>query len=527
VLLVVDNLPSPGEGGAAMVERLTAGLPRRFRCLFTQRALPTDDTDDLKLPVFDHEDGLELLKIRSGAEGRRRIEQEPEAAERLVDAVDGLPLALVLLAGRLRRVPTLRVSELLEELLRHALRTGAFQEKSAKALAEPGIEATLRTSWDPLGSEAMELARLLSLTLPAPIPWELIERCAPYGHPTTPQPVNRHWEDALAELVGANLLDALDGDHPLYGLHPLVRQFFSLQRRGWDREPIVRKELAEAARYLAERYKGVTFFREAEYLQQACAADPTDVKAALDLGIILMGIGDARGALEAFEVILANSEELARKNPEYAEWKADLRVNHELFGYKLLNHEFPFALKAYEAGLEFAEGMAKDNIANMQWQLDLSISHEKIGNMHFMRGDEPKAMVAYRDALSIREALARHDPENIEWLHHLSVSHDRIGDLQIANNNRPEALAAFKASYRIREDLAKRELTNARWQLDVAVSCAKLGTMDALMPVSTRRAYLQRGLNILLDLEQAGRLYANQDYTAFFEGEIRKLDSSD
>jgi hypothetical protein len=62
--------------------------------------------------------------------------------------------------------------------------------------------------------------------------------------------------------------------------------------------------------------------------------------------------------------------------------------------------------------------------------------------------------------------------------------------------------------------------------MDVAMSRGKLGTLEAALPVTTRRSYLQRGLNITLALKQAGRLHANQVRQALFEKHIRMLDSS-
>ncbi|HYP03190.1 MAG TPA: hypothetical protein VER57_01430, partial [Cyanobium sp.] len=47
---------------------------------------------------------------------------------------------------------------------------GGFQPGPCRAAAEKGLVATL-------SAEGQELARLLSLTLAAPIPRELIERC--------------------------------------------------------------------------------------------------------------------------------------------------------------------------------------------------------------------------------------------------------------------------------------------------------------------------------------------------------------
>jgi hypothetical protein len=146
VLLVVDNLPSPGEGGVAMVERLTTGLPRRFRCLFTQRALQPKTMSDLKLPVLASEEALELLRLQSGESGCQRIAREDQQARLLVEEMGRLPLALLLLGGRLERVPSLTVSGLLEDLSQSLLEEKPFSERNAVFLSEGGLVATLLSS---------------------------------------------------------------------------------------------------------------------------------------------------------------------------------------------------------------------------------------------------------------------------------------------------------------------------------------------------------------------------------------------
>jgi hypothetical protein len=50
--------------------------------------------------------------------------------------------------------------------------------------------------------------------------------------------------------------------------------------------------------------------------------------------------------------------------------------------------------------------------------------------------------------------------------------------------------------------------------------------MDQRLPVSTRRAYLQRGREIIVALKHARRLHSNQDYTGWFDEQIQKLDGA-
>jgi predicted negative regulator of RcsB-dependent stress response len=608
VLLVVDNLP-PGREGRELLQRLRTGLPSRFRCLITQRAEPLAAAAAIDLPVLAPGDALHLLQNRAGESGRQRIAQEPEAALQLVADVEGLPLALVLLAAHLQRVPVLQVSQLREDLARPELGAEAFQQAHADLLAEKGLVASLLTSWRPLSPQARLLAQLLSLTLSAPIPWELIQRCEPAEASTAP---GQFWYAALADLLGANLLDRLAGERQRYALHPLVRQFFAIQRQGWPEEAAWRQRLAAAAEALGQLVEGEDASGAVEYWRQACLADPNQASAAFSLGYGLIRLGDSRGALGAFEqarhqaeaaqdqrgifiacngigdVLMAQGdrpgalaayqaglairEGLAQRDPANTEWQRDLSVSHDRIGNVLVaqgdgpgalaayqaglaiaeglaqrdpaNTEWqrdlfvsktmignvlvaqgdgPGALAAYQAGLVIAEGLAQRDPANTEWQRDLSVSKEKIGNVLVAQGDGQGALAAYQAGLAIREGLAQRDPANTEWQRDLSVSKIKIGDVLVAQGDGPGALAAYQAGLAIREGLAQRDPANTQWQVDVAISCGRLGSLSAVLPISTRKEYLVRGREILLALKRAERLHASQDATRWFDQAIHGL----
>ncbi|MFM8276491.1 MAG: hypothetical protein ACKN89_05790, partial [Cyanobium sp.] len=406
VLLVVDNLP-PGEAGAMVRHWMTTGMRGRFRFLFIQRALPAHGVEALKLPVLASAHALELFKNRSGETGPQRIALEEGQAQALVEQVGRLPLALVLLGGRLQRVPTLTVTGLREDLFQSALAAKAFSDQNAAFLGEQGLIATLLSSWSTLGLDAMELARLLSLTLPAPIPWELIQHCEPLA---TGQLTGQGWDDALAELREANLLDSLEAERTLYALHPLVREFFGLQRQGWqqDQEQKRRLDLSAAAKSLASQWQAKVLVIAVDYWRQACSADASDIWAACGLGYGLLPLGDSDGAKQAFELCRRNAELAKDDHGLYFAWIGigDVLVSQG---------DGSGALAAYQAGLTIREGLAKRDPANTEWQRDLSVSHDRIGDVRLSQGDGPGALAAFQAALPTSEGLAKRDPANTEW----------------------------------------------------------------------------------------------------------------
>ena len=370
VLLVVDNLPS-GPGGQEIQRRLATGLPPRFRRLITQRTEPLTSGAAIDLPVLKSQEALELLKIRAGEHGCQRIEREQQEALALVADVEGLPLALVLLAGRLRRVPALSLEALRRDLARPELGAEAFSQANAELLAERSLVATLLASWATLSDEGRELARLLSLTLAAPIPWELIERCD-LASPL--ESTGQRWHNALADLLGANLLDRLDGERDFYHLHPLVRQFFGIQRQGWRQEGDWRRRLAATAWQLAHEQEGLNVIASVDYWRQACLADPQEARAGFGLGYGLIQLGDLGGAMQAFDQSLQNARQ--------AKDQRGTSIAFTGIGDVLLAQgDSAGALAAYEAGLTIREGLAKRDPANTEWQVDLAASCCKLGSL--------------------------------------------------------------------------------------------------------------------------------------------------
>jgi hypothetical protein len=106
--------------------------------------------------------------------------------------------------------------------------------------------------------------------------------------------------------------------------------------------------------------------------------------------------------------------------------------------------------------------------------------------------------------LETRSALSQRDPENTEWQHDLSISHDKIGDALVGQAKPRKAQAAYHAGLEIVETLAQQDSENVQWQIDIAAFCIKLGSLDCLMTVKTRRQYVSRGRDILINLKTQG-----------------------
>jgi hypothetical protein len=271
-------------------------------------------------------------------------------------------------------------------------------------LDEQGLVATLLSSWNTLAPEAQELARLLSLTRSAPIPWELIEHCAP---PNTPQNDNRYWHDALEDLESATLLERLESERPLYGLHSMVRQFFSLQRQGWEYEPHWKRELAIASKALAEQWQDNCPVFASGYYTQLLFQKPNDPGAEVGLGVALGKI-----AIEAMR-------------------KQGMPVGRVVFGnvdISQLNGAEALAAVMTSLGIQ-EESECRDSI-NIQSLRELFLSHTNEGDARVAQGDWAGALSAYLTGLSVAKRIAHSYPLSTEGKVKIILSYLKLGSME-------------------------------------------------------------------------------------------------
>jgi predicted negative regulator of RcsB-dependent stress response len=520
VLVVVDDLPAAGPQSDTILKELREFMPKRFRRLITQRHRPFSgfamDLDVLP----DAASGMELLSLRAGVSGSERIWREEAAGLRLVERVGRLPLALVLLAGRLQRVPTLTLAQLEADLEEKAIEAEAFLQENAELLASRGMVETFLSSWQALTEDGKTLARLLTLTLPGAIPWELVERSRRADQPLVE---GSAWTRGLADLVGAHLLEGPTEEQgrQVVRLHPLTRDFLQLQvkQEGWAEESVWRQQLEHTAEALARKadWEGVAVMEMVGYGRQAQVLAPADGWLCFSLGYglmrlgqlddagqqfsqarrlgteqgaerlimcswngtgdVLMGQGDGPGALAAYQKGMAIAEGRAQRDPANQRGRQrDLYVSKIKIGDVLMAQgDGPGALRAYQEGLAIREALDQLDPASSLWQRDLSICHERIGDVLVALGDGPGAQAAYQMRLGIMEALAQRDPANTRWQRDLCVSKIKIGDVLVAQDDGPGALSAYQESLAIAEPLVNRDPANTEWQRDLSFIKCKIG----------------------------------------------------
>ncbi|WP_020123601.1 BTAD domain-containing putative transcriptional regulator [Streptomyces canus] len=151
ILVVLDD--------AASEEQILPLLPGSRSCgaLITSRARLTALPGAYSVPLetLNQQDSLELL---NNVIGSGRVNGEPEAANALARAVDGLPLALRIVAARMAARPHWSLASMVQRLADERRRLDEL------AHGEMTVRASLSLTYNGLPDNSRKLLRLLSLT---------------------------------------------------------------------------------------------------------------------------------------------------------------------------------------------------------------------------------------------------------------------------------------------------------------------------------------------------------------------------
>ncbi|MBP0018020.1 MAG: tetratricopeptide repeat protein [Cyanobacteria bacterium SBLK] len=219
VLLVLDDVVA--------YDAIAPYLPpvgSRFKVLVTTRSQDLDPKrfKEVGLLVLDEATSLEVLRSFLQDREGGRIDDDLEAAKGLCQWLGYLPLGLELVGQYLRTHQDLSLQEMHARLEKQRLEEGALKDK---------ITAVFELSWQELDEDEQELACLLGLFAPAPIPWEFVEGCFPDRDKVQLETIR----DEI--LCGLSLLER-EGKG-VYKLHQLTREFlqYKLKRSPWCDRP--------------------------------------------------------------------------------------------------------------------------------------------------------------------------------------------------------------------------------------------------------------------------------------------------
>ncbi|WP_293073501.1 tetratricopeptide repeat protein [Moorena sp. SIO4A5] len=207
----------------------------RFKVLITSRQRPGNSYRRIDLDVIYPEAALELLPQLVGKE---RIEQELKEAKALCEWLGYLPLGLELVGRYLYEHPTLKVTEVQEQLKDKRLEAQALFEQQPDMTAELGVAEAFELTWSTLSEEAKHLGCLLSLFAAATFDWTLVEQCVKIHESRQRWKLFQRLSGKAAHSLRAKELGEIrDGsllklnllqlsEQQTYRLHQLIREFF-------------------------------------------------------------------------------------------------------------------------------------------------------------------------------------------------------------------------------------------------------------------------------------------------------------
>lgn len=206
-LVVLDDA-----GSAAQVAPLLPGAGCRTLVTSRHRLTGLTDAGRLPLEVFSPRESLDLLRRTSGAE---RVDADPATAALIAGSVGHLPLALGVVAGRIRDRFGWTLADHLELLTGHR----------SRLRCEDSVELALRLSYESLAPDCQRLFRLLACH-----PGPTVDSWAAAALTGTGQPAAAA---GLATLHAAHLLRQPAPGR--YEFHDLVRVYATA--RAHDQEP--------------------------------------------------------------------------------------------------------------------------------------------------------------------------------------------------------------------------------------------------------------------------------------------------
>ena len=204
--------------------------------------------------------------------------------------------------------------------------------------------------------------------------------------------------------------------------------------------------------------------------------------------------------LEKAEGLFGVMARYGRPTPELRYRKAWMLIQFAR-NYEILGDTGKQLARANEAQRLLA-GLAAEKPDNFTYQRDVSVALDEIGRVMEAQGNRTEALKSYRDSLTIMERLAQADPNNAGWQHDLAISNVQLGGIYQQWKQNDEAKAAFERALAVYDKLSARFPDDTLALVNSTVPLMRLGELYG----PDGRAYLQKALAILKQLDETGRL---------------------
>jgi len=199
-----------------------------------------------------------------------------------------------------------------------------------------------------------------------------------------------------------------------------------------------------------------------------------------NVGDVLRARGDARGALQSYELARALHEPLWAADPEGAGTLLDRAVNASRIAEARVDlGDRAAGEKSHAESAAFLQRLMDRDPSNPGHLARLASAHIHLGDLRYDQGEIERALESYRAAFGLRERRASLEPESTDARRDLAAAHNCVADALKALGQPGPALERYRIALGLGEALVARDPAHARWQQDLAVSHTRIA--DALL----------------------------------------------
>jgi tetratricopeptide (TPR) repeat protein len=353
------------------------------------------------LDVFEPAESAALLRRTAGA----TVDREPDAAVRMAELVGHLPLALAVLAGRIKAQPDWMLADHLERLVEHR----------ARLRLDDGVAASLSLSYQALPLSARRMLRLLALHPGRGFDAYSGAALAGVGLDEA--------QTQLDLLKQVNLLESHGGGR--YELHDLIRLLASDRGRDEDPASVRRSALGR----LFDYYR-VTLAAAATAYAPHDGSRIALTQDASESAVVFADNEAGRGWLDTERNNLIATALYAADHgwPEYTTALSAL-----LMYYLGTASQFSGAETLHLAAVRCARS-----------DQERGRSYNNLGAVYWRTGQYADGRAAYQSALDLNRR-AGHRVGEASGLSNVALGHYRLGDYVAAIDCQRQALALFEA----------------------------------------------------------------------------------
>lgn len=218
-------------------------------------------------------------------------------------------------------------------------------------------------------------------------------------------------------------------------------------------------------------------------------------------------LGDAKVAMEYYEMALAILEPLVAQNPTNVTYRQYLAAVYPFIADLLMSRgQQGEALDSFRKALVLHEALARENPTNTYLQRELAVNYSNICNLMRHMDKNEGALENGRKALAIFEKLAAADPDDANIAEDLAVMHQNLAFSLNKANDAEGALDHFRRALQKLKELAVKNPTNV--ELLMREEWAYLKISEALLVIDSTAEATQDAREAISILESFDAAHA-------------------